>query len=89
MAKINDLEVGVISLKRSSWILLLAIAVMSYFVIASFSFWMGQKIQCMHNIPFEVPLTGGTRMLIVPDGWYGVPVHGEHKSRNYIKPTDQ
>lgn len=38
--------------------------------------------------PYEVNVTGGGVMLIVPAGFYAVQIEGEYK-KNYIRPTDE
>lgn len=43
---------------------------------------------CDHTKPYQVPTVGGGTMLIVPEGWYAVPVLNEH-GRPYIRPTDE
>jgi len=43
---------------------------------------------CDHIKPYQVPTVGGGTMLIVPEGWYAVPVLNKH-GRPYMRPTDE
>jgi hypothetical protein len=55
---------------------------------AMFSLGMAVKQPCDHTTPYQVPTVGGGTMLIVPEGWYAVPVLNEY-GRPYMRPTDE
>ena len=45
-------------------------------------------VMCNHSEPFEIEVTGGGMMLIVPSTFYAIQIEDKYK-RNYVKPTDE
>lgn len=82
-----------IQLSRGWWIVLTFLQIIFFLISFFLGYWKGMEDLkaedlCVHSEPYEVKTSIDTIMLIVPDGWSGVPLLDEY-NKVYRTPSDQ
>jgi hypothetical protein len=71
-------------LDRKTW---LFGAALLFFMAISFSAGMAYQ-SAKHKLPYEVNVTGGGVVMLIPPGWGAYQIQDEYR-RNYVRPTDR